>query len=301
MNPIAVAPKLYLIPLDQKLPGFISFIGAWLYRGEKTILVDVGPAATIPGLVKALEVLGVQRIDAILLTHIHIDHAGGISELATLFPDTPIICHESGIPHLTDPSRLWEGSLKTLGQTARAYGPIQPVPSALLYDAARFQEHNIQPILTPGHAPHHVSYLVEPYLFAGEAGGVFLDLSGGEFYLRPATPPRFFLEKSIQSIDKLLDIPHDILCYGHFGMTKKTPGLLEAHKQQLFAWADVIRRQMQINQGAEFETRCEEILLKKDPCLAAWNRLESAVQERERFFLHNSIRGYKGYLESPKN
>ena len=85
---------------NQDLPGFTSFIGSWIYKGKKTFLVDVGPAATIPVLVKSLEVLEVSHLDAILLTHIHIDHAGGIGDLSLLFPDTPIVCHETGIQHL---------------------------------------------------------------------------------------------------------------------------------------------------------------------------------------------------------
>ena len=298
MDPIEVAPKLYLIPLDQNLSGFISFIGAWLYKGEKNLLVDVGPAATIHKLVEALKTLEVKNLDAILLTHLHIDHAGGIGDLAVHFPDTPIVCHESGIRHLEDPSRLWEGSLKTLGKTAQAYGPIRPSPRALLQDAAQFREHEVTPILTPGHAAHHVSYLVGPYLFAGEAGGVFLDLTDGEFYLRPATPPRFYLETSVRSIKALTAVPHNILCYGHFGMTKKTPRILEIHRRQLNTWIDVIRHEISINQGPELESRCMARLLKEDPLLSGLGRLEHAVQEREHYFLNNSIRGFLGYLET---
>ncbi len=121
MNIIEIAPKLSLIPLDQDIPGFGSFIGSWLYKGEKTFLVDVGPAATVPLLINALDSLGVKSLDAILLTHIHIDHAGGIGDLASRFPDTPVVCHGSGIPHLRDPSRLWQGSVKTLGDVATGY------------------------------------------------------------------------------------------------------------------------------------------------------------------------------------
>lgn len=301
MNIIEITPKLYLIPLDQNLPGFASFIGAWLYKGEKTFLVDVGPSATIPDLLKALEILDIRHPDVILLTHIHIDHAGGAGDIARHFPDTPIVCHKSGIRHLADPSRLWEGSLKTLGQTARAYGPIQPVPQAQLHDAAVFREYGIEPFLTPGHAPHHVSFLSESCLFAGEAGGVFTDLSGtgafGDWYLRPATPPKFFLEMSIQSIDVLMDIPHDILCYGHFGATRHTPRILDAHKQQIFRWEDIIREQMKLGYETDLADHCIEALLKNDPLLAGWNRLQPDVRERERIFFRNSILGFVGYIK----
>jgi len=303
MDIIEITSELCLIPLAQDLPGFTSFIGSWLYKGEKKFLVDVGPASTVPKLLNALEIMGVQRLDAVLLTHIHIDHAGGAGDFVSYFPDTPILCHSSGIPHLEDPSRLWKGSLKTLGETARAYGPIQPVPPGLLHEAEAGHGfhlgsgHEIMPFLTPGHASHHVSYLFDDYLFAGESGGVFCDLPDGRFYLRPATPPRFFMETSIRSIDTLSTVPHKIFCYGHFGMTRNSPQMLETHRRQLFKWADVIREQMRADDGTELVERCMESLLKEDPLLAGWHRMAPDVQKRERTFLHNSIRGFVGYLK----
>jgi len=298
MKPIAITPKLHLIPLDQKLTGYFSFIGSWLYQGEKTFLVDVGPAATVPDLLIALETLGVQKLDAILLTHIHLDHAGGIGHLSAHYPDAPIICHKSGLKHLSDPTRLWEGSLKTLGDTARAYGPIQPVPEFRLNDAEEFIASGLETFMTPGHAAHHVSYLYNSCLFAGEAGGVFIAISDNRFYLRPATPPRFFLETNMQSVDVLLKVPHEIMCYGHFGATRDSQKLLEAHRQQLFRWADVIRKHVKRDSESDLVERCVEALLKEDPLMEAWDRLDPAVQQRELFFLKNSVRGFLGYLET---
>jgi glyoxylase-like metal-dependent hydrolase (beta-lactamase superfamily II) len=299
MNPAEVASKLYLIPLDQNLPGFISFIGAWLYKGEHTVLVDVGPGATVPGLVEALGALGVKHLDAILLTHVHIDHAGGIGDLILHFPDTPVVCHESAIRHLTDPSRLWEGSLRTLGDTARAYGPIRPVPLNLLCDATRYQAHDIDPIPTPGHAPHHVSYMVDTYLFAGEAGGVCLDISGGDYYLRPATPPRFFLENAVKSIDALIAKKPSIICYGHFGIKQKAVAMLKTHREQLFFWKKIVRDETKRKtpaDGVGFFEACLERLLKEDSLMAGYFQMAPAVQEREKGFLRNSIKGFAGYL-----
>lgn len=292
-----LAKNLWLIPLNYKLTGFTSFIGAWLYKGEKIFVVDVGPAATVPVLLKTLDELGVRRLDAVLLTHIHIDHAGGIGDFVSHFPDTPVVCHKSGLKHLANPDKLWEGSLKTLGDTARAYGPLLPVFPELLRDAADFREHDIEPLMTPGHAPHHVSYLFRDYLFGGETCGVYTELPDGDFYLRPATPPRFFLETSVKSIESLLEVPHKLFCFGHFGLTRDTPRLLEIHRQQISDWAHIIRNQMQkAEQGPDFQDHCIDVLLQKDPLLKSWDKLGPAIQERERFFLRNSVRGYVEYL-----
>ena len=297
--PIHFSPTLCLVPLDQNLPGFTAFIGAWLVRGNRTWLIDPGPAATIPHLIGALDAISVKHLDAILLTHIHIDHAGGVGDLVRHFADTPVICHNSAVKHLADPTRLWEGSVKTLGATARAYGSIRPVPGAVIVDAGHCPEPDIVAIETPGHAVHHVSYLVDETLFAGEAGGVFHRMADGGTYLRPATPPRFFAETSIRSIDTLISLPHRRLCYGHFGMTEDTPEILAVHRDQLGRWVETIRREKQIDPGKGIVDRCMARLLKEDTLMAGWHTMAAAVRQREAAFMANSIRGILGYLEPP--
>ncbi len=297
MNAIKIAQDLHLIPLDQDIRGFTDFIGVWLYQGEKTFLIDVGPAATVPHLLTILDHLKATRLDAILLTHIHLDHAGGIGDMAGAFPDTPICCHSAAMPHLADPARLWEGSLKTLGDTARAYGPIGPVPSRQLVDATVSPWRQVHPILTPGHAPHHVSYQIAPHLFAGETGGVFRSIDGHPAYLRPATPPRFFLDTALKSIDTLIDLKPETICYGHFGIRQEGTAMLKRHREQLIRWEGIIEGVMRDHRGEDPAEACLKALFREDPLLSSFSHLSDAEQERERFFLTNSIKGYVGYIE----
>jgi len=297
MDAIRIDPHLWLVPLDLELAGFQSFIGAWLYRGpEAVFLVDTGPAATVPRLVASLEALGVQRLDCILLTHIHLDHAGGTGDLLTRFPGTPVVCQQAGIRHLADPARLWEGSLKTLGDKAVAYGPLRGVPEDLLRGAEDFRGFGVETVPTPGHASHHVSYRCGPYLFAGEAAGVYADLGGGDFFLRPATPPRFVYEVSVASLDRLLATPHRVILYGHFGASRDTPRLLEAHRSQLERWRRIISSVMETAREADLPEAALERLLAEDPLLSAWGRLSPPARQRERYFLANSVRGFAQYL-----
>ncbi|MFH2100128.1 MAG: MBL fold metallo-hydrolase, partial [Pseudomonadota bacterium] len=134
MNLDPAAPDLFSIPLDQDFPGFTGFIHAWLYTNGPVFLVDPGPTATIGRLAKALEALSA-RPDFILLTHVHLDHSGGVGNLLRLLGPIPVIAHPKAAPHLANPSRLWEGSVETLGDMARAYGPPRAVDPGLVRDA----------------------------------------------------------------------------------------------------------------------------------------------------------------------
>ncbi|HID38563.1 MAG TPA: MBL fold metallo-hydrolase [Calditrichaeota bacterium] len=178
MNSIhQVDTGLYLVDLDLPLTGFRQFISCWIYRRNgKTIIVDPGPASSIPVVLEALRLLNIKTLDLILLTHIHLDHAGGTGYLVEQFPKTPVCCHPIGIPHLIDPQKLWDGSLNVLGEIAETYGAPKPVPANILFYIEENQDNpcNIKIFETPGHASHHVCYLVDELLFAGEVAGVML-------------------------------------------------------------------------------------------------------------------------------
>lgn len=293
-----ISEDLYLITLKPAIAGFDNFIGVWLKTGKPTFLIDVGPTATTDFLKITLTKLNVKTLDYIFLTHIHIDHAGGIGHLSEYFPETPIICHKAAIPHLSDPTRLWEGSLKTLGDTARAYGVIKPVSEKMLLDAEGFSHNAIHPIITPGHAPHHVSFITPQCLFAGETCGVHYRFPSGEEYQRPATPPRFFLETSLKSIDLLIEQNPEKICFGHFGMENEAVKRLTAHKEQLVFWRDILQDQLKITDEENFISDSIERLIREDPFMNFFHLFDRAEKEREIGFIINSIKGYRGFLET---
>jgi len=290
--------KLYRITLFPPIPGFTNFISVWLYTGPPCFIVDVGPSVTIPQLVTALKHLGISQIDYCLLTHIHIDHAGGVGALGRFFPETPVISHPEGIPHLVDPSRLWKGSVNILRDIAKAYQPIQPVPEDRLVALNDFTFNPIEPILTPGHSANHVSYLFENILFAGEAGGVCLSEAAGREYLRPATPPRFFMETFVQSLDRVLEKKFDFICYGHWGGQANGHELLEIHRHQLYLWHRIIGEEMGKWNQPSFFSDCLERLLAEDALLSGFFGLDAETRNREEYFMKNSIKGFGLFLQS---
>jgi glyoxylase-like metal-dependent hydrolase (beta-lactamase superfamily II) len=293
-----IAGDLFLIPLTPPIKGFNEFISAWLYCGKTTCLVDVGPSATAANLLRALQELNICDLDYILLTHIHLDHAGAIAAIANAFPQTPIVCHEAGISHLIEPSRLWKRTQKVLGPMALSYGPIHPVSSNRLSDASEFYAESVTALITPGHATHHVSYQTDNYLFAGETGGVYLCLPQNKIYLRPATPAKFFLNIALKSVDTLIACQPKTICYGHFGINDEAHKMLQKHRNQLLFWETLIRDEIKDCKAKDRIAVCLKRLLKEDPLLAGFDQLRPDIQQREKYFLQNSINGYLGYLEA---
>ena len=292
-----VRDNLYLIDLNGPLEGFRKFISAWVCRIDGvTLLVDPGPASTIPYLVERMDELGIRTIDYILLTHIHLDHAGGTGQLLQRFPDAKVNCHPKGIPHMVAPQKLWEESKKVLGKVAEAYGEMAPVPESNISSRERIDLGgiSIEVIETPGHAAHHVSYRMGDILFAGEVGGVYVPLDKG-FHVRPATPPPFQHEIFLDSIAKAAALDVSLVCLGHYGCRHDAAALFERARRQLDFWVATAERHFKAGSEPYEETVLAD-LIALDPDMAGWQSLPKDIQARERSFCINSIRGIRMYL-----
>jgi glyoxylase-like metal-dependent hydrolase (beta-lactamase superfamily II) len=293
-----IRDDLYLIDIDQALEGFRKFISAWVYRVDgATILVDPGPASTIPCLADQLKRAGIGRIDHVLLTHIHLDHAGGAGHLLRHFPEAKVNCHPKGIPHLVAPQKLWDESRKVLGKVAQAYGEMAPVPEASISWQERIPAGGslVEAIETPGHAAHHVSYRAGDILFAGEVAGVYVPLDNG-FYCRPATPPPFQHGTFRDSIVRAAALDVKLVCIGHYGCRQDVPEVFERAKGQLDFWVETAEKHFKA-ESAPFEEAVLADLIAGDPDMAGWHSLPEDIRSRERYFCSNSIRGIRMYLE----
>lgn len=293
-----VRDNLFLIDLDQPLEGYRQCISAWVCTIEgATIVVDPGPPTTIPHLARELKEAGFDKVDYLLLTHIHIDHGGGAGHFVQHFPDAKVNCHPKGIPHLVAPQKLWEESKKVLGQVAEAYGEIAPVPASSVSwrEEIRIGTTTIEAVETPGHSAHHVSYRVGDVLFAGELVGVYVPLENG-LYCRPATPPPFVHRAFQDSLSKAAALDVSLVCLGHYGARSDVAAVFERAGRQLDLWLDAVHRHLRMRSDP-FEEVVLADLIASDPSMAGWALLPKDIQARERGFCFNSIRGIRGYLE----
>ncbi len=283
---------LDLIPLDLPRTGFTQFLSTWLLNIEgHHLLVDPGPAYTIPHLLDELGKRGISTLEGILLTHIHIDHAGGLNQLLRKIPVQWIHCHKKAVKHLIDPTALWKGSLKVLGDLAELYGEMRGISEKLLRTEPTITvgSTTIQAIETPGHAPHHQSFIIGPYLFVGEAAGCYQATSGAP-YMRPATPPKFKRNIFVNSLFKLLhhpDLP-DIICYAHYGMSSNAREQLTLAFHQVDLWNDTVLQMHDLSNEEIFR-----YLLQVDPVLTSFYRLTPEQQKREQYFVNNTLDGMK--------
>ena len=279
-----------LIEIKQNWPGFDPFIGSWLCRGNPTLVMDVGPSASVHRLIQALQDRGIEKVDYVLLSHIHIDHAGGLADFLEHFPMAKAVCHAKGIKHLVEPTQLWEGSLKILGEMAGGYGPIKPVLADKILPHSEVRIKDLAIIPTPGHAVHHLSYTYQGFLFSGEAAGNFFNIQGTP-YLRPAVPPPFFIDQFLDSLKQLAALPDQPICYVHFGQAGSSLEMLDRIRAQLIRWQEIITYEWAESQEG-LEERCLAKLLDKDPELSAFALLGPETQKREKTFMLNSIKGY---------
>jgi len=291
-----ITPSLRLLDLSPPIAGHEKFIGAYLFCGERNAIVDTGPKTAIPNLISTLAELSINpaEIDYVILTHIHIDHAGGVGTALKRMNRAKVVAHSRAQSHLIDPTLLWKSSLKTLGELAIEYGDIEPVPEdrilvardSMKLDLGR--DLKLELYLTPGHAPHHLSLFdrANGVLIAGEAAGVCVD-----GIIRLATPPPFRLEETLSSINRLIALKPEKICYGHFGCYDNALKKLTVVRQRLLAWYKIV------TSAAKAGKNSEDILValrERDSSLDYLNKLGEAEYSRELAFLINSIEGLSG-------
>ncbi len=184
----------------------------------RAAFVDTGTTLSVPHLMAALALLDLDpaAVDYIILTHVHLDHAGGAGRLAELLPAAKVLVHPRGAPHLSDPDRLVAATRAVYGEDhfVSAYGEVVPVaPERIVAlsdgDSVMLGRRRLRFLHTPGHALHHLC-IVDPQtreIFSGDAFGVSyreFDTKAGEFIVATTTPSQFDPEQLLASIDRLL-------------------------------------------------------------------------------------------------
>jgi glyoxylase-like metal-dependent hydrolase (beta-lactamase superfamily II) len=296
-----VMPGLFCIDLYVPRAGFKDFITAWLIRDDerrRTVLIETGPASAVPSLIDDLKRAGVSEIDYLLYTHIHMDHSGGAGQFIKSYPSVKIAVPTKGRKHLVSPEALFKGSIVALGRDLiEAYGEPKAVTEDMLVKLP-FSIDGLTVIETPGHSPHHDSYIYElggcNILFAGEAAGYYEEFEDGSAYSRPATPDRFFYDKALDSLEKLRRQADcaDMVCFPHRGFTFEVAPVLERAERQMRLWKDIIFSLSPASSPKD----CVDELKINDPFMTHSDKLSAEARSREDFFLEKSAAGYLGYL-----
>jgi glyoxylase-like metal-dependent hydrolase (beta-lactamase superfamily II) len=230
------------------------------------VLIDPGPQSCEETLVAAL---GGERPRALLLTHIHFDHAGVAGALVRRWPDLPVYVHEIGAPHLADPERLVRSATRLYGEEdfARLWGDVIPVPEAnlrVLSGGERGVEGAYTVEYTPGHASHHVSYLHESegWAYVGDVAGVRIPPS--DLVLAPTPPPDIDVDAWDRSLELVADWDADRLVLTHFGVADDPGTQLRRCRDALHEEAELVGR----TEEPDFIAQMEERVAREAPEVA---------------------------------
>ena len=204
------------------------------------VLIDPGPSSCLPTL---LDAFAGRRPRALLLTHVHLDHAGATGSLVERWPDLDVYVHELGARHVIDPSRLIDSATRLYGdEMERLWGEMVPVPErniTVLAGGERLLGGCFEVAYTPGHAKHHVSFLHDGTAFAGDVGGIRIPPSS--IALPPTPPPDIDVEAWHESIAVLRSWRPRRLAVSHFGINDEVDDQLDQLDSRLDAWSRLAR------------------------------------------------------------
>lgn len=239
--------------LDTLLGGMERMTAGFLVDGIEPALVETGSQTSAATVRDTLHAQGIGPGDLrwLIVTHIHLDHAGAVGDLAREFPSATVVVHEKGARHLLDPTRLIDSAGRVYGPLLdELYGRLEPVPAGRLIAASDGFTIDTGPgkltlVDSPGHAKHHHAVLHEPTgtLMVGDAVGVRLPDLG---VLRPATPPPDFdLDQAVQSLQRFRELRPVNVALTHYGVVPDPVETLLEAEDVLHQWVEVAERTME--------------------------------------------------------
>jgi glyoxylase-like metal-dependent hydrolase (beta-lactamase superfamily II) len=255
-----------IMAIDTMMGGREQVTSAYLISTGQPAVIETGPTTSLDALTKGLNELGMGPEDLahVIVTHVHLDHAGGVGGLARRFPRATVWVHERGAPHLADPTKLVASVARVYGEERMRtlFGPVDPVEQTRIRpisegDSVDLGDRRIEVIYTPGHASHHVALVDSDTgaVFTGDALGIHLPDIG---VLRPATPPPDIdVEASVESISRIRDRAPSVLLFSHYGPVREVEELCELAIRRLQRWAGIVHDAMA---GTDNLGRIAEIL-----------------------------------------
>jgi glyoxylase-like metal-dependent hydrolase (beta-lactamase superfamily II) len=247
----SIAPKTTLI--DVEYLGNPRIIAACLLEGQGSVgIVDPGPASAVTTLRNKLDQLGlgVKGVDTILLTHIHLDHAGATGTLVRENPRIRVYVHERGAPHMIDPTKLLDSARRLYGdEMDRLWGEFLPVPAENVTALAGDERlsmggRQLEVAYTPGHAAHHVSYFdaATGLAFVGDTAGI--RIANGRTILPLTPPPDIDPEAWARSWERIQQWRPERLFLTHFGVADDIGEHLKELRARLEEWSMAVRESL---------------------------------------------------------
>jgi glyoxylase-like metal-dependent hydrolase (beta-lactamase superfamily II) len=245
-------PRIEQLPdglhaIDTQTAGLPNVTAGYLIAAPRPTLVECGPALSVHHVIEALASMGMDPGDLayLVVSHVHLDHAGGAGDVAAAFPHAEVVVSEVGARHLVDPERLNDSSRRVYGELMdTVYGDCTPISSERVRGVADGERldlgggRHLELLYTPGHAKHHIAALDSDSgaLFVGDSVGVKLP---GMRVIRPATPPPDFdFVLADRTLQRYRDIDPRTVYLAHYGAVNPPQEALAEASEQLAAWME---------------------------------------------------------------
>lgn len=294
-----VAENIYLI--DNQIYSLMGWGSIYLINEDKKALIDTGTATCAGIVLDGIKGVGVrpEDIDYLIVTHIHIDHAGGAGVLIQNMPKAQVLVHHKGAKHLVNPSKLVSSAIEAQGEEAMMRNGevvsieadrVKPVYGG---DTLRLSEKQLlQFIDAPGHAPHELCIYESRNngLFAGDAVGVYMAES--EILLPITPPPGFDSELYIYTLHRLMELNASKLYFAHFGATSKVQKNLSLAMHKIQIWDDMVAKAIREN---NLDGVADKLAAQRYAEIEPLKKKESLYRQLTDISVHLSVAGFMKY------